>query len=372
MARKNSNMNNQFTIGVEEEYMLCDPISLELSNHADEILSVLPDDLHSRFSYELLLSEIESNTDICLTVNDAITDISKKRKILKDIGERIGYKLGISGTHPSSLCKNQDFVGSKSYEWVANQLNYYAKRNVTFSTHVHISVPCNDSSIYITNMARRWLPGLLALSANSPFFENEITGMRSSRTFQFGSFPRTEIPPFIESYDEYTKIVNNLTESNAITNPRQIWWKVRPNINLGTVELRVCDAQRSLKNVEMIVAISQALIHSLYQDFLENKEALELNLIYLNDSLWKSARFGFDSIIYDEYDNCFISIKEHIEELLNYISGSLYFFKNQHVIKTVNNILNNGAEVDDQLDIYKKSGMDGLKKYLVNNVEYTI
>ena len=196
--------------------------------------------------------------------------------------------------------------------------------------------------------------------------------MRSSRTFQFGAFPRTEIPPYIESYNEYAEILNKLTESNAITSPRQIWWKVRPNINLGTVELRICDAQRSLKNVEMIVAISQALIHRLYQDFIENKKALNLNLIFLDDSLWKSARFGFDSIIYDEYDNCFISIKEHIEELLNYISDSLAFFGTQHVIDSVYNVLSNGTEADHQLDIYKKNGMDGLKKYLVNNVDYRI
>ena len=365
-------MNNKFTIGIEEEYMLCNPDTLELSDYADKILLALPEELQTRFSYELLLSEIESNTEICDTIDDAIDDLSHKRNILRDLGDNIGYKIGISGTHPNSKCENQNFVSSKSYDWVAKQLKYYAQRNVTFSTHVHVSAPCKDSSVYITNSLRRWLPGLLALSTNSPFFEGEVTGMRSSRTFQFGVFPRTGIPPFIESYDGYVDLVNKLTDSHAINNPRQIWWKVRPNMSLGTVELRVCDAQRSLMNVKMITALSQALVHRCYQDYLENKECTDLNLVYLNDSLWKAARFGFDSIIYDEYENNLISIKEHIQELLNYSTESMKYFNTESVIDIANDILKDGTEGDRQLEVFRSKGMNALKEYLVNDVGYTI
>ena len=365
-------MNKEFTIGIEEEYMLCDTDSLELSDFADKILSSLPQDFHSRFSYELLLSEIESNTDVCSSVEDAINDVCQKRNVLRELGDEIGYKIGISGTHPSSICENQSFVSSKSYNWVVEQLNYYAKRNVTFSTHVHISVPCKDSSIYITNAVRRWLPALLAISTNSPFFEGKITGMRSSRTFQFGAFPRTEIPPYIESYEKYTDVVDNLIDSNAITNPRQIWWKVRPNMSLGTVELRVCDAQRSLHNVKMITAISQALIHRCYQDYLEGKKCPNPSLIYLNDAIWKAARFDFDSLIYDEIENKSITIKEHVQELLNYIAHSLHFFNTESIVDIVRSILQDGTEGDKQLEIYKSNGMDGLKEFLINDVDYSI
>ena len=116
------------------------------------------------------------------------------RSKLKEIGNKLDYKIGISGTHPTANPLNQKFVNTEGYNWVANQLNYYAKNNITFALHVHIAVPNPDLSIKAVNGLRRWIPPLLALSTNSPFFNGVQTGMRSSRTFQFGSFPRTNIP----------------------------------------------------------------------------------------------------------------------------------------------------------------------------------
>ncbi|SVE59310.1 uncharacterized protein METZ01_LOCUS512164, partial [marine metagenome] len=186
--------DNPFTIGVEEEYMLCHPESGELINRADEIINNLSPDLKSRYSYELILSEIEINTSVCNTVSEAIKEILYLRNNTREIGNKYDFNIGISGTHPTAMCCDQKFVNNKSYQWVAQQLNYYARRNVTFATHVHIAVDNKECAIHVANALRRWMAPLLAISTNSPFFEGEKTGLKSSRTFQFGVFPRTNIP----------------------------------------------------------------------------------------------------------------------------------------------------------------------------------
>ena len=138
--------NNPFTIGVEEEYMLCSPETGNLINRADGIMNSITDDIRARYSYELILSEVEINTSVCKTVAAAMEEIIFLRNNTKKLGETLEYRIGISGTHPTAICKDQKFVKNKSYQWVADQLNYYAKRNVTFATHVHIAVDEKYSS----------------------------------------------------------------------------------------------------------------------------------------------------------------------------------------------------------------------------------
>ena len=139
--------NKLFTIGVEEEYMICDPNTYELVDRADQIMSHLDDLERARFSYELLLSEIESNTEICIDVNESIEEIIKYRNRLKTIGDKLNFKIGISGTHPTALPEDQNFVKNDSYNWVSSQLDEYARQNITFSTHVHIGWDDKDTII---------------------------------------------------------------------------------------------------------------------------------------------------------------------------------------------------------------------------------
>ena len=362
--------NELFTIGVEEEYMICDPNSYELVDRADQIMSYLDDVEKDRFSYELLQSEIESNTEICNDVNESIEQIIKYRNRLKEIGDKLNFKIGISGTHPTALPKDQSFVKNDSYSWVSSQLDEYTRQNITFSTHVHIGLDDRDKIIKIMNISNGWISPMIALCANSPFFAGKKTGMQSSRIFQFGIFPRTNIIHKLNSYDEYMKIVNNLKSSNAINKQRHIWWKIRPHIAYNTVEFRVCDIQRSLLNTEMIVAITQALVHKIYTDIQNNKVFKDYNMEYLNDGIWKASSRGIYSKIICPINENVIEMKEAVYSMLDYIYPSLVYFGNDKVTKTVEKILNGRTEAEDQINIYKQSGFDGLKKYLVNTVEY--
>ena len=317
-----------FTIGVEEEYMLCHPETGELINRANEIISSLSDDLKPRFSYELILSDIEIHTSVCNTVKEAVNELRDLRKNIKILGERFGYRIGISGTHPTAICKEQKFVKNESYEWVTEQLNYYARRNITFATHVHVAVENEDYAIHVANSMRQWIAPLLALSTNSPFFESDLTGLRSSRTFQFGVFPRTNIPVMFKNFTEYKNVVENYLQTNTIQKSRQIWWKIRPHLDFGTIEFRICDAQRSLKRIGMLAALSQALIFQASNDY-KNGTLLEaFHMEYLYDGLWKATRFPFEAKVVDPATSKICSLKELILKMMNYSRNALIHFDN--------------------------------------------
>ncbi len=256
--------DNLFTIGVEEEYMICDNKSYDLTDKANEILKFIDKSKQKNFSYELLLSEIEANTNICNNSDNAIEEIIENRKLLRDIGKEVGFRIGISGTHPTALPSEQTFVDNESYNWVTTELKEYARQNITFSTHVHIGLDSKNMILSVLNIANAWIAPLIALSANSPFFAGVNTGMHSSRTFQFGIFPRTNILHNIKDIKNYNSIVNNLTKSKAIGKPRHLWWKIRPHLEYDTIEFRMCDIQNSLINTKMLIDIIQALVHRIY------------------------------------------------------------------------------------------------------------
>ena len=364
--------NTPFTIGIEEEYMICNPASGELINKADKIMSNLSSDMKDRFSYELIQSEIESNTSVCNTVDESINELLDLRNYLKDLGEKYNYRIGISGTHPTALPVDQKFIDNDSYNWVKDNLRYYASRNITFSNHFHVAVSNLDEAIKITNSLRRWTAPLLALSANSPFFEGVNTGFKSSRTMNFGNFPRTHIPPKLTSSDDFLNLISVLKETKSIAKDRHIWWKIRPHTDFGTIEFRMCDAQRDIGRVKMLAAICQALV---YQSSLDLKRGVlkeDYNYELLLDSLWKACRFGLDTEISNFSNNGIISIRNSVLDMINYIKDALIYFNNSDVIEIVEDVLSNGTEHDFQISYLQEHSIDDLKVYLMDSVDYKL
>ena len=240
---------------------------------------------------------------------------------------------------------------------------------MTFSTHFHIGIPDFNRVTIIMNSMRRWIAPLLALSTNSPFFDSVNTGMRSSRTMQFGAFPRTNIPKSFNTLDEYLDYTNKLMEIKSIEKMRHIWWKIRPHLDYNTLEFRVCDSQRSLKNVHMLASLSRALVHKAYMDFENTKLTNNLSVEYLNDSLWKASRFNMDSIIYDEVTDKNFTLYDFIEYMYDYCENSLDMF-GDNVKERLEHILKYGTECDEQLRYYENHNFNELKLFLIKEVEY--
>jgi len=373
MARKGfllmNDLYKQFTVGIEEEYMICNPKDGSLVDRASFIMNHFKDIMPERFSFELIEAEIESNTSVHYEIREAIKELSFLRRELQELGKNNDFCLGISGTHPTAKPSDQKFIQNESYDWVSNQLGYYAKRNMTFSTHMHITIPDFEKSVNIMNGLRRWIAPLLSLSCNSPFFDAEKTGMRSSRTMQFGAFPRTNIPNKFELLSDYEDLNNNLIKANSISKNRHIWWKIRPHLEYKTLEFRVCDAQRSLENVRVLTSLARALTYASFIDYSKGKLAEDFSLDYLNDSLWKASRFNFDALVYDEVLDKILSLKDLILLMCEYSYEALKLFGDEDIISKVESMIKNGNECDEQIKVYNESGFDGLNLFLINNVD---
>lgn len=350
--------------------MLCDPRTGDLVDRATEIIKVLDPDERVRFSYELIDSEIEINTPISASVDEAMDHLTALRRRVRDLGRDLDYRIGISGTHPTGLADDQRFVDSEGYQWVAEQLHYYALRNITFATHVHVALPDGDSAIAVTNAARRWLAPLLALTANSPFFQAHNTGMLSARTFQFGAFPRTNIPGTFRDFEHFCKVLETYISMGSIKIPRQVWWKIRPHGHFGTVEFRICDVQRSLDRTRMLVALSQAICHRAQRDLTAGVLVQDLEMEYLNDAVWKATRFGFDARVADPLDEQIITMAEMVERMVEYVRPSLEELGTADVIPIVETVLRKGSEALEQLGEYESNGFEGLKRMLMDRVEF--
>ena len=373
MARKGfllmNDLYKQFTVGIEEEYMICNPKDGSLVDRASFIMNHFKDIMPERFSFELIEAEIESNTSVHYEIREAIKELSFLRRELQELGKNNDFCLGISGTHPTAKPSDQKFIQNESYDWVSNQLGYYAKRNMTFSAHMHITIPDFEKSVNIMNGLRRWIAPLLSLSCNSPFFDAKKTGMRSSRTMQFGAFPRTNIPNKFELLSEYEDLNNNLIKANSISKNRHIWWKIRPHLEYKTLEFRVCDAQRSLENVRVLTSLARALTYASFIDYSKGKLAEDFSLDYLNDSLWKASRFNFDALVYDEVLDKVLSLKDLILLMCEYSYEALKLFGDEDIISKVESMIKNGNECDEQIKVYNESGFDGLNLFLINNVD---
>ena len=366
--------NEPLTIGIEEEYQLCDPDTGYLVQIADKRMEAADSDLRKQFSYELLLSVLELRTGISHSVDEAVEAIAEMRRRAAEVASNFGIVLGVSGAHPFADWREQRFVQTEDYQWVKNQLQYLARRNMTFALHVHIGVDDPNKAVRASNCLRRWIPPLMAISANSPFFDGVRTGMMSTRTVQFGTFPRTGLPPHLDGFEEYETLVNKMIESGSITKPRQIWWKVRPHLTFGTLEFRMFDVHASLRRTGAFIALAQALVGRIVDDFECGKVEEPLIDVYLLDGYWKSRRFGLDCDIICPYDGEIRTMRDEVKKMLRFAEpfaeklGTIGWFDE------IESILENGNGADDTLALYDElnEDMTQLQKRLIDSVEYEL
>ncbi|NKB89854.1 MAG: YbdK family carboxylate-amine ligase [Acidobacteria bacterium] len=298
------------TIGIEEEFQICDPQTGELVPRVNELMAHADEEAKRFLAYDLIQSLIESVTDVGENVDDAIADLVVKRQRTLGYANAEGLTLGITGTHPWADPRQTVFVENESYQWVRDQLRYVASRNLSFGLHVHVGVDDQERAIYVANRARRWIGAFIAAAANSPFLDGVDTGWDSARSFVFGTFPRSGVPPELRSWEHYEAVMGGLQQAASITKPRHIWWNIRCHPTFGTVELRACDVQMSLRRTAAIAAAFQALVVTYSDAHRRGEPEPELEREFLEDGRFKGMRFGLDADVMDaELRDC-ISMRE--------------------------------------------------------------
>jgi carboxylate-amine ligase len=288
-----------FTIGIEEELMLLDPGDLSLAQGIEGILAAVPEDLDGQVKPELMQSVLEIATKPSGSVREAGEELRKLRHTLAQMAEEQGLRVAASGTHPFARWEDQKIVERQRYEELIDELGFIARQELIFGTHVHVAIEGPDRAIYVADGIRLFLPLLLALSANSPFWRGELTGMMSSRTPVFRAFPRAGIPPHYGTWETYSNRVEQMMRGGAIGDYTYLWWDVRPHPNLGTVETRIFDQQTTLEHTIALAALTISLAHRMSKLYDAGEPLGEFPSELIDDNKVRAALRGMDGTLID-------------------------------------------------------------------------
>jgi glutamate---cysteine ligase / carboxylate-amine ligase len=289
-----------YTLGVEEEYMLLDGETLDLVQHVETVLAaVTGHELESRIHAELMQSVVEIATPVCQTPSDVDAQLRKIRGYVSEVARDQGMRVGSAGTHPFSLFERQRITARDRYHTLVDQLQYVARRELIFGMHVHVAVDDSEKAIQVVNGLLAHLGELLALSASSPFWRGEPTGLASSRQMIFAAFPRSGPPPRFKNYEDYAAVVGQLERTGCIADYTHIWWDIRLHPRLGTIEIRICDATTRLDDVVAISAYCQALVKHYSEQFDRGETIPSYHRILTTENKWLAARYGLEAPLID-------------------------------------------------------------------------
>lgn len=348
--------NSYPTVGVEQEFHLIDGKTGELVPCVDQVLEKLGEQMRGSVCYELFHSVLEHNSAVCRTIDELVETVADARHQLSQACVKVGAELAAAGSHAFSDWRAQSIVESDHYQWVARECVYSARRMVAFGLHVHVGMPSAESAMYTMYEMRRWIYPLLALSANSPYFEGQATGLASTRTHLFGSMPRTHMPPEFEDIDELEAFYEKLIACGDVTAPGDLWWSVRPQPPLGTVELRALDLPTDVRRLGALAAITQAAMATYQDKFNAGVARTELNPAYLEQNRWKAMRHGLDGKILDPSTGEVLAMREQLERLLNSIGPKADELGSAAHIDFAREMLEEGPEAEWQIRTCERLG----------------
>jgi carboxylate-amine ligase len=259
-AAWSENETTAWTVGVEEEVMLVSPDDWLPASRCEDVLGALPKEVAECARAETHGSALELATSPHRTVADAATELRGLREALKATLDGLGLRAAVAGTHPTARWEDVDVSPGARYQFVHASMRELARREPTFGLHVHVAVPGADAALRALNGIRDHLPVLLALSANSPFWQGRDSGLASARTPAFQAFPRTGPPRRFRDYAEYVEAIDVLVRCDAIPEPTFLWWDARLQPRFGTVEVRIMDAQTRVMDTAAITTLVQCLV----------------------------------------------------------------------------------------------------------------
>jgi carboxylate-amine ligase len=344
---------SDYSLGVEEELPIVDATTGELVQKIEEIMSRLPTELHESVSYELFQSVMEIKTPPCASTSEVEKHLRELRSRVGSWAAACGASLASAGTHPFSRYKDQKVTDQERYKNVLRTLRWIAQREVIFGQHVHVAVPGPDEAIIAHNRLAEQTPILLALSANSPFWQGFDTGFESARVKIFESFPRAGLPPAFPDYEAFEGYVDLMVESGAIEDYTFCWWDVRPHPKIGTIELRVLDSQTSLKNTLALTALTQCLVAQVLEE-VGPHEPYNMHLAVENK--FRAARYGMDARFYDVREKITVPARDLARNLVERLQPHAQDLGCESELEGVLEIVEGGTGSQRQREIYKESG----------------
>jgi carboxylate-amine ligase len=347
--------SDPYTIGVEEEYQLLDADTFDLVQHVDTILeAVTGHELEARINAELMQSVLEISTPVCHNAGDVMRWLTTLRGYTTEIANERGMRVGSAGTHPFSLFERQRITAKDRYRSLIDRLQYVARRELIFGMHVHVAVDDPEKAIKVVNGLLPHLAPLLALSASSPFWRGEPTGLASSRQIVFSAFPRSGPPPRFRDYADYADVVGQLERSGCIADYTHIWWDIRPHPKLGTVEVRICDAVTRVEDAVAIAAYCQALVKQLCERYEAAQEIPSYHRILTSENKWLAARYGLEAPVMDlaKTTGKRVPVAKLIRRTLDELRPHARELGSERELEGVLHILEKGSSAERQLRVF--------------------
>jgi carboxylate-amine ligase len=360
-----------FNLGIEEEYQTVDPVTRDLRSHIDtEIISEGKKQMKEAVKQEMHQSVVEIGTGICKTIPEAATELKSLRLQMCDLAKKNNLRLASAGTHPFADWRKQDITPDARYVTIVQDLKMVARANLIFGLHVHVGVEDAETRIHLMNACRYFLPHIMALSTNSPFWLGMDTGLKSYRCKVFDKFPRTNIPDYFPSYGEYENFIKLLVKTNCIDNAKKIWWDIRPHPNFPTLEFRICDVPMRADETIAIAALIQATVAKLYKLHAANQGFRLYRRALLMENKWRAARYGLDGKMIDFGKQTEVPVRDLIYEYLHLIEDVVDELGSRKQINYIHRILEQGTGADRQLRIYQETGdLTKVVDYIVYETE---
>jgi carboxylate-amine ligase len=344
------------TIGIEEEYQTVDPETRDLKSHISaEIIQKGRTLLGEVVKPEMHQSVVEIGTGICANIQEAKAEIRDIRRQIVGLARANGLRLSAGGTHPFAHWANQEIYPDDRYRIIVEDMKMVARANLIFGLHVHIGVEDRETAIQIMNGARYFLPHILALSSNSPFWMGMDSGLRSYRCKVFDKFPRTQIPDVYSSWSEFENYVDLLIRTKCIDNAKKIWWDIRPHPHFPTLEFRICDMPMRLEETIAIAALCQAVIAKLYKLHEQNLSFRHYSRSLIMENKWRAARYGLEGKLIDFGKQQEVPVRQLIGEIREFVSDVVEELGSENEIAYIDRILEEGSGADRQLRVYHET-----------------
>ncbi len=355
-----------FTLGIEEEFQVIDPETRQLRSHMHQIVEGGKVILKEQVKSEMHQSVVEVGTNICKNIKEAKAEVIYLRKMVAELAAQQGLKIGASGTHPFSLWQEQLITDNPRYHEIVNEMQDAARSNLIFGLHVHVGIENREQGIKLMNSARYFLPHIFALSTNSPFWQGRNTGFKSYRVKVFDKFPRTGIPDYFSSAEEYDRYINLLIKTKCIDNGKKIWYDIRLHPFFNTLEFRVCDIPMRVEETIALAALMQAIIAKLVKLMEQNLDFRQYGRSLIMENRWRATRYGMEGKLIDFGKEKEVPIADLTEELLEFVDDVVDELGSREELGYIRTMIKNGSGADRQLEVFRKEkNLNAVVDYII-------
>ncbi|HEU5230443.1 MAG TPA: carboxylate-amine ligase [Ktedonobacteraceae bacterium] len=364
-------MAAQFSLGIEQEFQLVERQTGNLSSSIDTILAKGAPLLGEKIKAETKQSCVELVTAICPTIEDVRTELRSLHALLTQVVEKEMLALVSAGTHPSALWQDQKTTERERYKKLVEEFQDIEHMLVIYGLHIHVCIEQREIAIILMNQLRTWLPHLLAISTNSPFWEGRYTGLKSFRSALWKPVLRSGLPEILVSWDHYTQYIEDLISVGCIESGKDIYWDIRPHPHFPTLEFRICDMPATPRDTLALAALCQALVTKLAW---QQKRQIVLPALprdYVEENKWQAMRYGLDASIIDFVNRRRIPMRDAIHELLDFIDDVIDDLGIRNEIQYLRTLLDDprGTGADRQIAIYQQSNdIQKVTQYLIQQM----